>query len=122
MKELKLAELIDLVVAGVPKAEGRIQKMFDWHFERDMMITKWFLGAAASLFVAVLVAFFRAETIPVWWQSMLVASGAVATSSYGIYRLRKMRTMHRSYVAALKALSRFRRISAFLLRYQEARK
>ena len=80
MKDITLKEIIDLVDSDVPEAELRIEKMFDWHFQRDMTITKWVLGAAASLSVAVLVAFSKAELNLKWWQILIV--GVCALSSH----------------------------------------
>ena len=46
MRDITVREIIDLVASEVPTAESRIEKMFDWYFQRDMTITKWVLGAA----------------------------------------------------------------------------
>jgi hypothetical protein len=54
MKDISVKDLADLVVSEVPEADSRIEKLFDWHFQRDTMITKWILGIAASLGVTTL--------------------------------------------------------------------
>lgn len=59
--DLTVKDLLDLVVADVPDASGRIEKIFEWHFERVKTTAQWVLGAAASLFVSSLIPFFKAE-------------------------------------------------------------
>ena len=119
MKDITLKDLIDLVASDTPEAEVRIEKMFDWHFHRDMTITKWVLGAAASLIVAVLVAFSKAELNLEWWQISIITIFALSTSTYGIFRIVKMRSLHRQFVATLKLYSEFKRIDTFIRRYRE---
>lgn len=120
MRELSMKELIDLVVAEVPEAETRIQKMFEWHFERVKIVSQWFLAAAASLSISVLVTFFRGGSKLVWWQNILVLFLAFATATPGLYRLRQLRSLNRQFVAALKLYSEFKKIKTFLIRYREA--
>ena len=57
MRDLTIKDLLDLVVADVPDAPGRIQKIFEWHFDRVKTMAQWILGAAASLFVTSLISF-----------------------------------------------------------------
>jgi len=120
MRELSMKELIDLVVAEVPEAETRIQKMFEWYFERVKIVSQWFLAAAASLSISVLVTFFRGGSKLVWWQNILVLFLAFATATPGLYRLRQLRSLNRQFVAALKLYSEFKKIKTFLIRYREA--
>lgn len=120
MKDITLKEIIDLVDSDVSDAESRIERMFDWHFQRDMTITKWVLGAAASLSIAVLVAFFKAELSLSWWQIVIVGICALASSTYGIYRIARIRSLHRQFVSTLKLYSEFSRIRPFIRRYRAA--
>ena len=120
MKDLEITQLIDLVVSDVPDAEGKIQKMFEWHYDRVMTLTQWILGATASLVVAVLVAFFRAELELLWWQTLIIFAAALGTGSYGIYRLFELRSLHKQYVAALKLYCGLKAMRPFLLRYRDA--
>ena len=119
MKDIAIRDIIDLVASEVPNAESRIEKMFDWHFQRDMTITKWVLGAAASLSVAVLVAFSKAELNLSLWQIIIVAACALASSTYGIYRIVRIRSLHRQFVSTLKLHSEFSRIRPFIRPYRE---
>ena len=119
MRELSMKELIDLVVAEVPQAETRIQKMFEWHFERVKITSQWVLAAAASLSISVLVAFFKAELKLVWWQTTLIVFLAVATATYGVYCLWQLRSLNRQFVAALKLYCEFKRMKTFLVEYRK---
>ena len=119
MRELRIRELIDLVVAEVPEAEIRIQKMFEWHFERGKITSQWILGIAASLFISLLIAFFRGELRLVWWQTTLIMLSAPGASTYGIYRLWQLRSINRQFVSTLKLYSEFKRIKTFLIAYRK---
>ena len=119
MFDLSIRDIIDLVTAQVPDAEARIQKVYEWHFERVKTTSQWILGAAASLFIAVLVAFFKAELKLVWWQNALIALFAIGTGTFGIYRLWQLRSIHRQFIAALKIYCEFKEIRSFLSRYRE---
>ena len=119
MRELSMKELIDLVVAEVPEAETRIQKMFEWHFERVKITSQWVLAATASLSISVLVAFFKAELKLVWWQTTLIVFLAVATATYGVYCLWQLRSLNRQFVAALKLYCEFKRMKTFLFEYRK---
>lgn len=121
MRELTVKDLLDLIVADVPDAPGRIQKVFEWHFERVKTTAQWVLGAAASLFVSSLIPFFKAELQLSWWQTLLLFLSAAGTASYGIYRLWQLRTLHREFVAALKLHSEFKQMRPFFLRYRALR-
>ena len=120
MKDISIKDIIDLVDSDVPDAESRIEKMFDWHFQRDMTITKWVLGASASLTVAVLVAFSKAELNLSLWQIITVSICALSSSTYGIYRIVRIRSLHRQFVSTLKLYSEFNRIRPFIRLYREA--
>ena len=118
MRDISIRDLIDLVVADVPEADARIQEMFSWHFERDMTITKWFLGAAASIAVSALIAFLKAEIDILWWQTIIMVALPLLTSTYGVYRLAKGRRIHRQFVAALRIYNELRQIRQFLVQYR----
>lgn len=122
MRDLSINELIDLVVSEVPESESKIEKMFEWHFQRNMTITTWLLGVAASLFISVLVALFKSELKLPLWQTIIVFICNISTATYGIYRLWHIRSMHRQFVSALKILSGLKKISPFLLLYSRERR
>lgn len=118
MKELSIKDLVDLVVADVPEAEARIQRMFEWQFDRSMTICQWVFGFTASLFVAVAVAFFRAELEVPWWQIGAVVLAALGTGTYGLFRLWQLRSVHQQFVAALKLYCELKQIRPFIVRYR----
>lgn len=119
MKDISIKDLLDLVISEVPDAETRIQQMFDWHFQRNMMIIKWIMGAVASLVIAALVAYFKAEIKLNWWQATIVIFFPLSGSTYGIYRLYHIRSMHRQFVSALKIYNELKKIFPFIHRYRE---
>ena len=121
MKDITLKELVDLAVASVSEPDSRIEKMFDWHFERELTITKWLLGAAASIFVAMLISYYKQEFNVATWQIILGIIIVLASFSYGIYRLLKLRNIHKQFVSALKLLKELTNIVPFLRTYRSLR-
>jgi len=121
MKDISIKDLLDLVTADVPDAENNIQQMFDWHFQRNMMVAKWIMGAVASLFIAALLAYFKAEIKLNWWQAVLAIGILLSASTYGFYRLYQIRSMHRQFVSALKIYNELKKIAPFISRYREVR-
>ncbi|MCH7592757.1 MAG: hypothetical protein IH989_08270 [Planctomycetes bacterium] len=118
MRTVSLLELIDLVYGDVEEAESRIQKLFEWRFERDMNIAKWALGLAASLIIAVLVAFFRGGSDVTGRELGIGLAIAFASATYGIFAIVQLRSVNREFIAALVLYSRFRSIRAFIRLYR----
>ena len=85
----------------------------------DKIISQWILGASATLFISVLISFFKGELNLVLWQVILIAVSALGTGTYGIYRIIQLRSLHRRFVAALKLFCEFNRMRAFLILYRE---
>lgn len=71
MKDLKVQDIIDIVLSDVPDPADRIEKLFEWQHDRSIEVAKWLLGAGASLAVAIGVAAYR-QNPPVSAQDVLV--------------------------------------------------
>ena len=119
MKDISINDLIDLVEADVSDVEGRLQKMFEWHFTRDLEISKWALGAAASFAVAFGIALFNA-TGPAIVTAVAVVGIPSAIATYGFARLYRMRNIHRQYIAALKLYAELKSLRPFFVKYKQA--
>jgi hypothetical protein len=122
VRDVSINDIADLVVSDVPDPDKRIEKMFDWHFARDIEITRWVLGVAATVGAALLVAVFKAEISPNWWQALLLLAIALVTATYGLFRLFRARSIHRQFVVALRIHSSLRQVRPFLIRYRQARR
>jgi len=118
MRELTIQDIIGLVTAETPDAEMIIQQMFEWHYDRVKSTSQWIIGAAATLFIAVLVALFSGELKIELWQSVLVVITAIGTAVYGIYRFWQLRLMHRQFITALKLYTELSRMRHFFIRYR----
>lgn len=121
MRDVSINDLADLVVSDVPDSDKRIEKMFDWHFTREMEVTRWILGVAATVGAALLVAVFKAEISPGWRQAVFLLALPSVTASYGLFRLYRARAIHRQFVVALRIHSRLRQVRPFLVRYRKER-
>ena len=119
MLDLKIKDLLDLVASDVPDAETKIQKMYEWHFDKVKMISQFSVGAAASLFISIFLTFLQTTSQIDWWKLLLIVLMALSTGIYGAYQIYQLRALHRQYVTALKLLFEFKKIRPFLLRYRE---
>lgn len=125
MKTIQIRHLIDLVAGDVKEGESRIEQVFKWRFERDLVVVRWLLGLAASLFVAVMVAYFRVgignEEFAFGFFGVELLGAlllALASGTYGIYRLSQLRRLHEQYIAALKLYGRLLGIRDFIHLYR----
>jgi hypothetical protein len=121
LRDLRIKDLVDLVAADVPDAEDRIEKMFDWHYDRCMRMSQWALGASVSLVVALAVVFFRAELKLACWQTGSVVAAAFGTAAYGLFRQWQLRSMHRQFVGALKLYRQLKEMAPFIARYRASK-
>lgn len=119
MKEVSIRDLADLVESDVPDAASRLQKLFEWRFQQDLEVAKWVLGAAASLAIAALVSYLKGDTAPGLSRSILMVGLPVATSSYGVYCLLRLRSIHKQFIAAVRIHAELQKVKAFIARYRE---
>lgn len=92
--------------------------MYEWHFERSMTTVKAMLGGAASIAAAVAIAYWKEELKVATWQPIGAVVGAIASASYGLWKFRELRNIHREYVAALALLRQFQGLAKFLRLYR----
>ena len=119
MNDLTIRDLIDLVVADVTDSEERIQKMFEWYFERQKTTSQWLLGLAATLTASMLFGLFRNELLLEFWQITLLITGIVVVFIWGLSVVRKLSRIQSQFVATLKLYSELTEIRPFLQRYRE---
>jgi len=118
VRDLQLRDLLDLISSDVSDPEDRVFQMYAWHFEHAMTAVKIVLGAAASLFVAVLVAFFKRDIKVPWWESTAAVIATFLATVYGVYVFLGLRKIHKQYVATLRLLGNVKGLSSFMKLYQ----
>lgn len=126
MKGLRIKQLIDLVEANIDGGESRIEKIFEWRFEREITAARWSLGLAASLAVAVVIAYFRdagnlvdaALPKSSGLEFAITLALAFVSMTYGLFLMWRLRSLHNEYVAALTIFGRLNRIRKFVQRYR----
>jgi hypothetical protein len=112
-RPLKVAELLDLAQSS-DEPEVRVEKIFDWFFERAMSTVRLTLGAAGAALLGLVAAYLQRG-------ADLSAAGALVTAAVtglsaavlvaiGLRRAQKLNGLHREYVSALKLLAAFRRL------------
>ncbi len=118
MQDISIRELMDLATTKVSNSESRIQRVYEWHFEREMIICKWVLGLAVSLGLSFLVALFRTESTVGFWQTVVWGASIISTAIYGLFRLRRVRAIHKQFIASLRLHAELREIGPFLRKYR----
>lgn len=116
LDEIKIDDLINLVIASSGDPEAHIQKIFEWQYDRIRVAAQWMLGAAASLLIAAAASVLNARLAAQWWQIILLMLAVLISGLYGILRLRELRTLHRQYLVALRLFSELLTIQPFLRR------
>nr|WP_321350491.1 hypothetical protein [uncultured Methanoregula sp.] len=119
MLDLKIKDLIDLVVADVPEPEKRIEKMYDWHFEKIKILYQLSLGISASLFVSIILAYLQSNIKMDFWQIIFTLIMASCPAIYGILRFHNLKLIHRQYVVAIKIYKELKDIRPFILIYHQ---
>lgn len=122
MRRTDLRELIDLVAADVAEPEKRLEKVYDWESNRSLEVVKWVLGFSGALFVAVVVALFQRYIKADSWQFPVGVATSLLTTTYGLYRLTRLRRMQQQFLTALVLLSEFRKIAPFIRAYRKKSK
>ena len=117
MKDIEIRDLIDLVVADVDDGDARIQKIFEWHFERVKTVSQWVVVVAGGLLVSLLVEFLTGDMSIHWAYTLLSALAAVATATFGVYYFARLRSMRRQFVVALGLYRQLRDMRPFIVLY-----
>ncbi|MDQ4125503.1 MAG: hypothetical protein M3134_07890 [Actinomycetota bacterium] len=110
MKDLSLSSLIK-VVAATEDPQMRVEKMYEWHFERAMAVARVWLAVSGTTFAALLVAFLDdAARLPAWKVAGPLAFAALAALHGGVL-LHRVRKIHNEYVSSLDLVSRLTKTS-----------
>jgi len=119
MRDLTVRDLIDLVLSQTTDPSDRIEKMFEWHFDRAKTIVTWWLGAASSIVIALIATYFSEKSRLTGWWAIVVLILAICSFVFALYRLYLMRRINREFIAALSLFSRLGRIEPFLRIYRD---
>jgi hypothetical protein len=105
MRTLTIRHLLDMAMAGVPRPEDRIEQMFRWHVERSMSLVTAAFALAGSLFVALLVAALNGKVSSAA-EVLLGLLFDLVIVEVALWRLLRLATINRDYVAALELYAR----------------
>ena len=119
MLDLKIKDIIDLVDTEIKDPEFQIQKIFDWHFEKEKLIAQISVGASASLFIALFISFINNTNSLGIVCIIILMVFALCPGLFGIYRLKKLNEYHRQYLTALILFHEFEKIRPFVKLYRE---
>jgi len=118
MSTIRISELIDLASEDIKDAEEKVQKTFDWYFDKTIMTIKGTFGAAVSIIIALVISYFKKE-FKVGDNEIFIALGfSLATVSYGMYKMFQLSRITKEYLDAIKLLNDFKKIRPFLSLYR----
>lgn len=118
MRALQVSDVLDLAAVDSDDVEDRLQKLFEWDFERSMTAIRLIFGAAGSVVVALLAALFRPDSSLRTWHIVTILGFAGVLALLGIGMLWRMRTNHRRFVAALQLLAAAKDLGPLLRLYR----
>jgi len=117
VRALQVGDVLDLAAAQSDEAEDRLEKLFEWDFERTMTTVRLLFAAAGSLLVALFAALFREDAVINTWQVVAIGGSSGVLTFVGAALLRRTRTAHREYIAALQLLNAAEALGPLLARY-----
>jgi hypothetical protein len=101
MKQLNMNDLLDL--APIADAEARLEKVFDWHFERHKVVVEAVLVSFGAVLAGLLVAYLSADVGLTQFVFALIAVvagfGAIGTLAY-----LELRAQKEDFLTALQIL------------------
>jgi hypothetical protein len=68
VRSLRVADVLDLAAAQSEDSEDRLQKIFEWSFERTLTAARLLFGVAASILAAWLAALLRPDSSLDGWE------------------------------------------------------
>lgn len=121
MKDIRISDLIDLVDAGAIEPEKRIEKIFDWQIQRQMEIAKWFLGAAASLGIGIVIASTSSTAVFTAIHWALAGVAIVALGGFGTLQFIRGKKLSECFLSSIVLLNRLAKLRQFIARYRSMR-
>jgi hypothetical protein len=119
MRNLQIKDLIDIVVSDVPEPENRIEKIYEWHFDRVKNYSQWIIGFAATLSIAFIASVFNANVSMPLWAIFTISFLIFGSVTFGIYSLWQLRSLHKQYLASLRLYAELKKFKSFIIRYRE---
>jgi hypothetical protein len=107
---LPFPDVVDLVLAGAPEIENRIEKVYEWRRERGAAVAKWVLGIAVFLAAGTVVSYLVAAPESSFWLPLIALVFALVTGVFGLLLLVELRSLESEYLAALELAARLRRV------------
>jgi len=118
MEDINIQEVISLAAEDIENPDEKIKKVFEWNYERNALIIKGVIGFSLSLILTLLFSFFKNEIKVNLYYLIVPIFFSILTGSYGFYKLYQIKRLGRQYIAAIKLLSEFRKISPFISLYK----
>ncbi len=118
MRDINIKEIIDLATQDIAEPDGELQKVYDWHHERKIMLIKGTVGIGMSLIITLLISYYKSEIKVDKWMMIFPLIFSILSMTYGIYELYRLRQTGRKYLAAISLLNRMKKIKPFLTLYR----
>jgi hypothetical protein len=121
VRALRVSDVLDLAAAQSADSEARLEKLFEWDFERTMTSIRLLFGAAGSIVVALLATLFREDSALKAWHIAVISGSAAVLALIGAVLLWRARTVHRQYLASLQLLNSAQELGPLLANYRARR-
>lgn len=118
MEDINIREIISLSAEEIDNPDDKIKKVFEWNYERNSLIVKGVVGFSLSLIITLLFSFFKNEIKVDLYYLIIPICFSILTGSYGFYKLYQIKRLGRQYIAAIKLISEFKKISPFISLYK----
>jgi hypothetical protein len=114
---MKVGMALELLAAS-DDADEHLRKLFEWQFERAMIVVRVLFAVAGSLVLALIAALSKTDEDVGTAQIVIIAVGIVVSFGFGWIRLRRGRRSDSDYIAALELLRLFRPLTGLLRLYR----
>ena len=101
MRQLSIDDLFDL--ADTEDARARVEKLFDWHFERHKVVVEAVMVSLGAIVAGLLVAFLS-EDVALLAFALALLAASFGLGTVGVLAYLELRSQKEDFLHALKIL------------------
>ena len=97
-------DVVELVTAHIAGAEERIERVYQWQFDRLMAVVKATAVISASIIATLGTALFGEHVRTEWWLAVVLVVCLSAAVAIGVFSFARLGRIRREYLANLSVL------------------
>jgi hypothetical protein len=97
-------DVVELVTAQIAGAEERIERVYEWQFDRLMAAVRAMSVIAASIVATLGTAFFEENVQMEWWLAVVLVVDLSASVAIAVFSFARLGRIRREYLANLSVL------------------